>query len=295
MKRESITQGFPICAALIFVVLASGCLGPKMRNYSGDNLQKPEVAVIKGFYYFTPFAYLSIDIYSVDDSFPEATNVEVLPGRHELEIRSWSISFLPFGMNAPPECARVAFNLEAGHEYKILIRGLAKKYVEIKDVTTGATILSQPWGACTAIQARVYFSACIQPLSERHGTWSTDEVNTIREVIAIAAQRHGLEQKKTKERGYIAWYSLPRKFFDLSGKGFDLKAHYTNPPVPGISCGYTLNTKDQTGSIFVDLMYLSGGPIITYLEREEAESVWKEMYELLQNNFGERVTPIMIP
>jgi hypothetical protein len=294
MKRKSILQGSSICATIVLVILTSGCLGPKVRNYSGDNLQKSEVAVVKGFYYFTPFAYISIDIYRVDDSRPEATNVVVLPGWHELGIRSWSISFLPFGMNAPPECARVALNFEAGHEYKILIRGVAKENVEIKDVTTGVTILSKPWEACEQT-GQVYFSACIHPLSQGHNTWSTDEVNTIREVIATAAQRHALEQKKTKERGYIAWYTLPRKFFDSSGKEFELKAHYTNPPVPRVPCGWTLNTKNQTGTIFVGLTYLSGGQIITYLEREEVESVWKEVYEPLQNKFGERVTPLRIP
>jgi len=68
MKRDPIVQRFLACVAfLIFAVLTSGCAGPTVRTYSGDKLQKSEVAVIKGWYYFGPLYYSSIDIYKIDD------------------------------------------------------------------------------------------------------------------------------------------------------------------------------------------------------------------------------------
>jgi len=120
IKRESIIQGFLICATLIFLVLTSGCvsIGTTVRTYSGDKLQKSEVAVIKGWWLFVLLGYEGLDIYSIDDAILKATKVEVLPGRHELVIRNYSFSFVaPIG--APPEFVQMAFNFEAGHEYKI--------------------------------------------------------------------------------------------------------------------------------------------------------------------------------
>ena len=68
MKRQSIIQGFPTCVPLlIFVGLTFGCaIGPTMRTYKGDRLQKSEVAVIKGFLMFDPLGYEGVDIYAVD-------------------------------------------------------------------------------------------------------------------------------------------------------------------------------------------------------------------------------------
>jgi hypothetical protein len=151
MKQKSIIQGFSICAALIFVVLTSGCVGPTVRTYSGDKLQKSEVAVIKGWCFSYLFAYECIDIYRIDDSYPKATKVEVLPGRHELIIRDYVISLSPWG--PAPGCQqaiRASFNFEAGHEYKINTHfmGLLEKGVDIIDVTTGAPVYSQSWSDC---------------------------------------------------------------------------------------------------------------------------------------------------
>ena len=146
MKRKSIIQVFSICVALIFVLLIFGCVGPKVRTYSEDKLQKSEVAFIKGWYYFAVFGYDCIDIYSIDGSSLKATDVEVLPGWHELEIRWYSFSFVaPLGL--PARYAEVKLNFEAGHEYKIMARfkGILQEGVKIIDVTTGAIILSQPW------------------------------------------------------------------------------------------------------------------------------------------------------
>lgn len=150
MKRKSINQGFSICLALIFFVLASGCVGPTVRTYKADKLPKPEVAVIKGYYVFALFGYMTIDIWEVDTvgrTKPlKATKVEVLPGWHELTIRilseTWSGGrYLRY--------QRVAFNAEAGHEYKIRSPwegfGIRKGRIDIIDVNTGAIILSQPF------------------------------------------------------------------------------------------------------------------------------------------------------
>jgi hypothetical protein len=153
MNRTSSIQGLQICAAfLIFVVLTSGCaVGPKVRAYSGDKLQKSEVTVIKGWYYFTPLYYDRVDIYMIDGSYPKATKVEILPGWHELVIRNYVISLSPLG--PVPGClraVRAAFDFEAGHEYRIKTQNPFRQTegVKIIDVTTGAIIFSQPWSAC---------------------------------------------------------------------------------------------------------------------------------------------------
>ena len=152
MKRESIIQMFSICVALIFVIITSGCvsIGPTMKSYNGDKLQKSEVAVIKGWLLIGVFQYEGIDIYGIDGSTLEATKVEVLPGWHELVIRRYVFVFfpkLPWGEDTPPSYAPVAFNFEAGHEYKIKywMVGILTEGVKIIDVTTGAIILTQPW------------------------------------------------------------------------------------------------------------------------------------------------------
>jgi len=140
MKPEPIIQRFSICAALIFIVLTSGCaIGPTIRTYSGDKLQKSEVAVMKGSWFFALLGYGGFDIYRLDGKDLRATKVEVLPGWHTLIIRNYSFSFVaPIG--APPLYAGVEFNFEAGHEYKIKSKSLIKDDYYIVDVSTGALI-----------------------------------------------------------------------------------------------------------------------------------------------------------
>ena len=145
MKRESIIQGFPIYLALIFVILISGCVvGPAVQTYSGYKLQKSEVAVIKGKWSTALIAQESIEIYEVDGNPVGATQVEVLPGRHKLVIKSLNEEFFKLEPNLP-EWALVDCNFEAGHEYKIKVWSIRVKGIKIIDVTTGATILIQPW------------------------------------------------------------------------------------------------------------------------------------------------------
>ena len=144
MKRETIIQWLSICAVfLILVVLASGCVGPRVRTYSGDKLTKSEVAVIKGRYYFALLFYDCVDIYSIDGKYPKATKVEVLPGWHELVILHYVINLGGY----PPERVRAAFNFEAGHEYKIKWPFLSP-LVKIIDVNTGVTIFSDAFWQC---------------------------------------------------------------------------------------------------------------------------------------------------
>jgi hypothetical protein len=147
MERKSIIEGLSIFVALILAILTSGCVvGPTVRTYSGDKLQKSEVAVIKGWCYFALFGYECVDIYRIDGSLSEATNVEVLPGWHELVLRWYSFSFVaPVG--APPDYALVGFNFEAGHEYKMKghFKGVLMKGVDIVDVTTDAIIVTGYW------------------------------------------------------------------------------------------------------------------------------------------------------
>ncbi len=153
MKRESIIQGFPICVALlIFVVLTSACvrIGPAMKIHSVDKLPE-EVAVIKGRYYFALYyegvLTLKIDgkyVGSIrDEILPASTKVEVLPGWHELVIVHAIVSLLYIDA----ECARGAFNFEAGHEYKIKFPFFSH-LVEVIDVNTGVTVFSHTSGPC---------------------------------------------------------------------------------------------------------------------------------------------------
>jgi len=147
MTRESVIQRFSICAALIFVVVTSGCaIGPTIRTYSGDKLQKSEVAVIKGWWWFVFLGYGGFDIYSVDDEVLRATNVEVLPGWHKLVIRDYSFIFCCAYPGAHDRYAMVGdLNFEAGHKYKIKAKSLFKDDYYIVDVTTGAIIYEWYW------------------------------------------------------------------------------------------------------------------------------------------------------
>jgi hypothetical protein len=56
----------------------------------------------------------------------------------------YDFSFLPWGVTFPPRYAQVAFNFEAGHEYKIKFKGTFTPGFKIVDVTTGAIILNLP-------------------------------------------------------------------------------------------------------------------------------------------------------
>jgi hypothetical protein len=67
-----------------------------------------------------------------------------LPGWHERVIRDYDFSFLPWGLVIPTRYAQVAFNFEAGHEYKIKFKGTFTSGFKIVDVTTGAIILNLP-------------------------------------------------------------------------------------------------------------------------------------------------------
>jgi hypothetical protein len=139
---------FSVCLALISVILASGCvrLGPAVRTYSGDRLQKSEVAIIKGWWYSIILVWDSIKIYEIDGCSVNTTKLEVLPGRHELVIRNNDGSLVAL-MSTPEKRARVDYNFEAGHEYKIKywFKGILIEGVEIIDISTGDIIYRQPW------------------------------------------------------------------------------------------------------------------------------------------------------
>jgi hypothetical protein len=108
---------------------------------------------IRGWYcVLPPLGYQEYEIYSIDGSYPKATKVEVLPGRHELIIREYVISLSPWG--GPAKCVNAAFDFEAGHKYKIktLYKGILIEGIKIVDVATGAIIFSQPWGKCPRLE-----------------------------------------------------------------------------------------------------------------------------------------------
>lgn len=145
MKRESITQGFPIYAALVFVFLTSGCfVGPRVKAHIGDKLQQSEAAVIKGFCYFALLKYECVDIYEIDGSILKTTNVEASPGWHTLVIRNYNLS-LGALLGVPPLYAVTGLNFEAGHEYKIKFHFGKLNGIDIIDVTTGALIATGYW------------------------------------------------------------------------------------------------------------------------------------------------------
>ncbi len=150
MERKSIIRPFSICVALIFVLSASGCVGPAVKTYSGRKSQKSEIAVIKGRYYFALLYYDCIEIYKVDGSYSNGTQIQVLPGWHELLIRHYVINLFGF----PPNCVRAASNFEGGHEYRIKapLMGDTGDLLEIVDVNTGVTIFSAPWAACSTLK-----------------------------------------------------------------------------------------------------------------------------------------------
>ncbi len=294
MKRKSIIQGFSICAALIFVILTSGCaVGPTIRTYSGDKLQKSEVAVIKGWWLFALLGYGGFDIYSIDDTVLEATKVEASPGRHELVIRSYSFSFVaPVG--APPESAQVAFNFEAGHEYKIKYKGIGtpgfkQDGIIIVDVTTGDIILTLHFSPRTSYSS-IGFGADIRPPPENHGNWNKEEVDTVVHAIATVAKRHGLKKTWNLQEG-----------FTLSGKGFalSLNAYFESDPfkslIPITESSspfqylglWKIKIRKPKGTIRLRIEL--GSYSLTDSQRLLVKNMWLEVLDPLRNNFGERI------
>ena len=73
MKRQSIIRGFLISMILISLVLAFGCatIGPTKKSYGGDQLQKLEIAVIKGKAYFTFLYSDTVVINAIDPPFSQ--------------------------------------------------------------------------------------------------------------------------------------------------------------------------------------------------------------------------------
>jgi len=144
MKREPIIQhSLTYAIFFILIALASGCVGAKVRTYSGDNLKKSEVSVIKGRYYYALLFYESIVIESVDGKAVRATKVELLPGKHEIRMKKYVINLFGF----PPVYGYATLNVEAGHKYKIKSSLLCDRddLVEIKDLNTGITVFSGHW------------------------------------------------------------------------------------------------------------------------------------------------------
>jgi hypothetical protein len=282
MRRKSIIQGISICVALILVILTYGCVGPTIRTYSGDKLQKSEVAVIKGRYYFTPLNYVCVDIQSVDDSILKATKVEVLPGWHELVIKHYIINL--FG--SPPEFAQVTFNFEAGHEYKIKTH--FNHNVDIMDVTTDAIILTEHFSPLTSYP-RISFVAGIQPLPENHGRWSREEIDTVIEAIATTAKHHGFKQRKQivvfETSGFENEYTL-------SGKHsvFTLTACYLYDD-HGLRKKFRLTSKSPKtkGTIYLMIECISSLRSLTASDRLLVEKIWHEVLDPLRNKFGERM------
>ncbi len=147
MNRKSIIEGVSVFVAFIPLILISGCVvGPKVSTYTGDTVQKSGVAVIKGGCFFFLLGYECIKIDRIDGNALEATNVEVLPGMHELEIIDYTFSFFGLAPSPLSPRARLDFNFEPGHEYKIQahFEGILRKGADIIDVNTGA-IITQLW------------------------------------------------------------------------------------------------------------------------------------------------------
>ncbi len=149
-RQSSILRAFLIFGAIILAILTSGCVGTKVKTYGGDELQKTETAVIKGSYYFSPAWYHSIEIWDVDGKRPQATQVEVLPGWHELIILETVFSFFAVFPGGPSFCVQASCDFEAGHEYRIKTTTFIDKndLMEIVDVNTGVTICSNKWIYC---------------------------------------------------------------------------------------------------------------------------------------------------
>ena len=91
------------------------------------------------YYYFSLFFFYDVDIiYRFDDSIVQTTELEVLPGWYQLVVRRSSTKLF----ESPAEYCVVAFNFEAGHEYKIKWPFWSDR-AKIIDVNTGVTIFSQ--------------------------------------------------------------------------------------------------------------------------------------------------------
>jgi hypothetical protein len=182
MKRFSILfmQGPSICAALIFVILSSGCattIATKM--YPGSALPKEQAAIIEGkdtrerpsLTFFPPYCNSHVRILDVDGQHLSPTQkCEVLPGLHnvviQVEYKGSTGGLIPWDNIEGSKSVSLQFNAEAGHQYRISMRywsigysqylkkpwkagphvlfvDAKSKSFDIIDVTTGATIFSK--------------------------------------------------------------------------------------------------------------------------------------------------------
>jgi len=150
MKRESIIQGFSLCAVLIFVILTSGCATTVTRMYKGEELPKQEIAVIKES--SRSFPKIQVYICSVDEELLESPligllKVQVMPGFHKVVVRTHMTVYHPSGIRLFDQRFLyyniLEFTAEAGHQYKIKTLDLSKGNclsIGLVDIQSGAVI-----------------------------------------------------------------------------------------------------------------------------------------------------------
>jgi len=136
------------------IALTVGCVGPRARMYEGPELPKAEVAVLKGHYVFVYFLlgiyFGGYEIITVDKEAPGkvgisglAHKVELLPGRHHVQITRFSNFFVatPNGASESRRSYELEFNAEPGRQYKIKKQG---PLFTIVDTQTDAVVASTP-------------------------------------------------------------------------------------------------------------------------------------------------------
>lgn len=124
---------------LFLLVLCTGCAE---QAYDGGEKSSEEVAVIKNSYTGTGGLQSDrADILAVDDDYFDGSpsaRVEVLPGKHSVEIRCWHGGLLvEKSVGLQGHQGSVEFIAKAGREYKVFCSTSNGRYVRwITDLTT---------------------------------------------------------------------------------------------------------------------------------------------------------------
>ena len=126
-----------IIVSLALSLLISAC--GTVQTYPGSPLPRENVAIIKTEYTFYLVGGADTRIISVDDQDVNhniGASMEVLPGRHKLEVQLW----FAVGITEAPAATQVfMLDAKAGKSYRIVSNYL-KKAIWIIEETTGRVV-----------------------------------------------------------------------------------------------------------------------------------------------------------
>ncbi len=149
--------------------------------------------------------------------------------------------------------------------------------------------------------SRFSLGALIQPLPENHGSWSREEVDTVKEIIMTTLESHNFKKKGFPDEGYALYgenfvLRINASFAYDEGKSYErehrMDPFYNEPGSLHISQSLLrrpIDVRKEKGTIGISISYHSYKSSITDSERLFVEKIWHEMLDPLRTKFGERL------